>query len=415
MAKASYILVSEYFHPDDVGTGGVMTELATGLVSRGLDVSVLTGQPHQFGNEHGRQPRETNHQGVPVKRIGAPQVKPSSLSRRVFNWTIFTVWIVFSLLFRRADRDQRVIFVSNPPFLPVGVWIVCLIRGWSYTYIIHDLYPPMAVEPGYIQRGGLVDRFWSALNTVVFRHAQHIVVLGDAMRNRVIEGAGSDFDRDKVTVITNWEDPSFIKPRSKEENWFSEKYDLIDRFVVTYSGNMGANHDLDTVVRAADELRDSDVKFLIIGDGDRKSEMVETADELGLTIDTIEFLPFQPREDLPYSLTSGDVSLVTVSSGMKGVAVSSKIYTSLAVGQPVLVISEPDDDEARTIRRFDAGRVVSQGDVGEFVEVIEEWKANPELVTEQGRNARKALVENFTRARIIDQYYDLLSVEGEPL
>lgn len=407
-----YLLVTEYFYPDQLGTGRLMTDLATGLVERGLDLTVYTGQPHYFGNDNGRQPNRDNHEGVPVRRIRAPQVELTSLLRRVFNWATFTVWVSLVLLVRRADENQEVVFVSNPPFLPIAMWLVCSIRGWPYTYIVHDLYPPMAVEPGFIKRGGLIDRSWSAFNEYVFDGAENVVVLGERMRERVVEEAGAGFDADKTHVVHNWEDASFITPRSKAENWFSEEYGLVDRFVVTYSGNIGANHDLDTVVRAADRLRDSDVKFVVIGEGDRKGDVVAHADRHGLTEETIEFLPFQDRADLPYSLTAGDVSLVTISPGMKGVAVSSKVYTSLAAGQPVLVVAEPDDDEAETVRRYDAGEVVQQGDVDGIVEAIETWKANPELVSEQGENARRALVENFDKERMIDRYYELLTEPG---
>lgn len=404
-----YVLVTEYFYPDQLGTGRLMTDLATGLRERGLDLTVYTGQPHYFGNDNERQPRRTLHEGVPVRRIRAPQVPQASLLHRLFNWTVFTVWMALALLLRRSDRPQRLIFVTNPPFLPIAMWIVCAIRGWPYTYIVHDLYPDVAVESGHIPRDGVIHRVWSGLNARALAGATDVVVLGDRMQDRTLSSAGGRLDNERLSVIPNWEDESFIKPIPKDENWFSREHDLVDQFVVTYSGNIGANHDLHTLVRAADRLRDSEVKFLVIGEGDNRSKVIAHAEQLGLTADVIEFLPFQDRRDLPFSLTCGDVSVVSVSDGMKGLAVSSKVYTSLATGQPVLVLSDPDDDEAETVRRYNAGTVVRQGDTDGIVSAIETWMADPDLVREQGENARRALEKHFTESLVIDRYHKLLT------
>jgi len=112
---------------------------------------------------------------------------------------------------------------------------------------------------------------------------------------------------------------------------------------------------------------------------------------------------------LPYSLTAGDASVVTVSEGMEGLCVSSKLYTSLATGQPSLVISSPDDDEARIIESYDAGVQVRQGDVDRVVEVVDRWQSDPELVERLGQNAGEAFEANFTKGHCVDDYYRLLS------
>jgi len=404
-----YILVTEYFHPDTASTGQLMTDLAEGLQDRGLDMTVFTGQPNYHSGDNEKQPQVSELNGVLVKRIRAPQVRQSSLPRRLFNWGVFTVWMFFAMLFSRTDREREVIFVSNPPFLPVAMWLACRLRGWNYTYIVYDLYPDQPVELEYIKDGGVIHRVWGFLNRRAFLAAEHIVALGPVMKERISRNAGPKFDASKVEIIHNWEDEEFIQPRDKENNWFSEDYDLVDYFTILYSGNIGDFHDLETLVQAAAEFEDEDVRFLIIGEGDNKETIVSLAEELGLRGDTVKFLPYQPWDDLPYSLTSADVSVVTVKEGFEGICVSSKLYTAMAAGEPVLTIAQPDDDESRIVDQFDAGIHVSQGDVSGIIDAIEEWRQHPELVAEQGENARRAFEENFTTDASIDEYYDLLT------
>lgn len=403
-----FLLVTEYFHPDTASTGQLLTDLAVGLRERGLELSVLTSQPNYHSGNNEKQPRNTTHEGVPVKRIRAPQARQSSLYRRLFNWAVFTVWMFFALLFSRTTKEREVIFVSNPPFLPVAMWLVCRIRGWDYTYIVHDLYPDQPVELDYIEENGLIDRIWSVLNRRALLAAEHVVALGPVMKERISRNAGSKFDSSKVEIIHNWEDEEFIQPMNKEENWFSQEYGLVDQFTVLYSGNIGDFHDLETLVEAAVEFEDEDVGFLIIGEGDNKSNVVSLAEELGVKDETVQFLPYQSWDDLPYSLTSGDVSAVTVKEGFEGICVSSKLYTAMATGEPVLTIAQPDDDESRIVDQFDAGIQVLQGDVEGIVDAIERWRSDPDLIESQGENARKAFEENFTTDASIHKYYEML-------
>lgn len=403
-----YVLVTEYYHPDTATTGQLMTDLAEGLQDRGLDMTVYTGQPNYHSGDNEKQPRISERNDVLVKRIRAPQVRQSSLVRRLFNWTIFTVWMFFTMLLSRTDKERDVVFVSNPPFLPVAMWIACRIRGWNYTYIVHDLYPDQPVELDYIKRGGIIHRIWGFLDKRALLAAENVVALGPVMKERINRKAGPKFNPSKVKIIHNWEDEEFIQPRDKENNWFSKEHDLVEPFTVLYSGNIADFHDLETVVEAAAEFEDKNVQFLIIGEGDNKETIVSRAEELDLRGETVCFLPYQPVEDLPYSLTSADVSIVTVKEGFEGVCVSSKLYTAMAAGEPILTIAQPDDDESRIISKFDAGIHVSQGDIAGVVEAIERWRQNPDLLEQQGKNARRAFEENFTTDASIDEYYDLL-------
>jgi len=407
--EPEYLLVTEYFHPDTASTGQLMTDLAVGLDERGLDMTVYTGQPNYHSGDNERQPKRSLHEGVLVRRIGAPQFRQTSILRRLVNWALFTAWMTALLLFERVERERKVVFVTCPPFLPVAMWFACTVRGWEYTYIAYDLYPDEPAELGYFRKNGVVDRIWGALDRRALLGAENVVALGPVMKERISEKGGPSFDADTVHVIHNWEDEEFITPMAKSNNWFSEEHGLEDQFTVLYSGNIAEFHDLETLVRAAAELREEDVRFLIIGEGDNKQRIVELAEDHGLRGDVVRFLPYQPWEDLPYSLTSADVSVVAVKEGFEGIVVSSKLYTAMAAGQPVLTIASANDDEARIVDRFDAGIQVEQGSVEEVAAAIERWKENPELVDRQGANAREAFEENFVKDVSIDRYHDMLT------
>lgn len=404
-----YVLVTEYFHPDTASTGQLLTDLAVGLQDRGLDMTVYTGQPNYHSGENPKQPVVSLHEGVLIYRIRAPQMRQTSLFRRGFNWIVFTFWMFLRLLISRPEREREIIFVSNPPFLPPVMWLVCRLRGWEYTYIVNDVYPDSAIITGYLSANGVVARCWRAIHKHVFADAKHVVVHGPAVRDHVLSYGGEKIDTDQVEVIYYWEDETFIQPLAKDDNWFAREHDLLDTFTVIYSGNIGVHHDLETLVCAAAELDDEPLTVLIIGDGDRKAAIETYAETLGVAGGTVRFLPYQDKETLPYSLTAGDVSVVSVREGMKGVCVSCKIYTGMAAGTPILVISEPSDDEETIVTRHDAGLHAAPGDVDAVVDAIKTWMNNSALVTRQSENARNALERRYTKDHSLDQYYALLT------
>jgi glycosyltransferase involved in cell wall biosynthesis len=408
-----YLLVTEYFTPDTASTGQLMTELAVGLQRRGLDMTVYTGQPNYHSGKNTKQPWREVHESVSVRRIRAPQVRQVSVLTRLFNWTVFIIWMAIVLLFDRPARQREVIFVSITPFLPIVLSAVCRLKNWEYTYIAYDLYPDQAVELGYIKRRGFIDRMWTRLTCWSYHGAKHIVSNGPVMSERILSKTHHTLDPEKITLIHNWADPEFVEPMEKSENWFSEEHGLTDQFTLLYSGNISEFHDLYTVIEAAARFRTEDVKFVIIGEGVNKKALVELAKERDVYGDTVEFLPYQPKDDLPYSLTSADVSMVTVAKGFEGVCVSSKLYTSLAAGMPVLTIAQPHADESLLVERFDAGAHVAQGDIDGLIEVIDQWRNSPELVERQGKNARRAFERHFTKERSTSCYYEMLS-DSEP-
>jgi glycosyltransferase involved in cell wall biosynthesis len=254
-----------------------------------------------------------------------------------------------------------------------------------------------------------VTRVWAAFNRHTFGHARRVVALGPTMRERICRTTGANPDR--VAVVHNWQDGEFVRPLDKSENPFSAEHGLDAAFSLLYSGNIGGNHDLATLVHGAAALRDAEdpVRVLVVGEGDERDAVVALAAEL--EAENVAFLPYQPRAVLPHSLTSADVSVVAVERGMEGVCVSSKLYTALAAGKPVLAIASHRDDVGRLVAEFDVGRVVRQGDVAGLVAAVREWQADPALLARQGVNARTAFEAHFTRDRSVDAYYRLLVEE----
>jgi glycosyltransferase involved in cell wall biosynthesis len=216
------------------------------------------------------------------------------------------------------------------------------------------------------------------------------------------------FDTTKIETIHNWEDELFIQPVPKSENAFAKEHNTIEPFTIVYSGNIGQFHELETVINAVDCLdsRGYSIKFLIIGEGACKSDLQEYVTQNNIS--AVDFLPFQPLDRLPESLTCGNISLVGIKEGMQGLCVSSKLYSSLAAGQPILAVVGEGDEVATVVRNCDCGRHVEPNNITQCANIIEGWIKNPELREQHGRNARTCFENRFTFENARDRYAEVL-------
>jgi glycosyltransferase involved in cell wall biosynthesis len=396
--KPKITILSQYFYPEVASTGQLMTELALGLKERGCDVRIVTGQPSYIKGVDKLQGKEI-YQGVEIKRTWNTRFDKNKKVGRILNLCSFFISTFVFLLFTKEKRP--LLIVSVPPFAGVLGVLLKFIRGQKYAFIVYDVYPDIAVELGYLKRDGIITRFWEKLNKLVYGWADIVVVLGETMKEKINKYT----DISKVEIIHNWADKDFIIPLKKEDNWFCKKYGL-DGFVVMYSGNIGLFHDLETIIYAAKELEKEKIKFLIIGEGGKKEKLRQIAQELRLS--NILFLPYQPREVLPHSLTAGDVSIVSLEKGLEGLAVPCKLYTSLAAGQAIIALVGEDSDVAEIIKKHECGIRVEEGDVKGFVNAVKTLMKDEELLNRMKANARRCFEENFDRQKALDKYYSVV-------
>ena len=395
------LILSQYFYPELISTGQILTELAEDLAAEGCSISAIAGQPTYYDRRCVE--KEIVHRGIRILRVGNTQWDKNSVAGKIANSVTF-----FGGALRRAlsfPKGTIILAVTNPPFLPVGAYLISLLGRGKYICLIHDVYPDIAVRLGYIKAGGVLERLWSLVNRVVWGRAEAIVVLGRDMEE-TIRAKLPPSERGKIVFIPNWSDGESIVPLCKEDNPFLLEVGLDpSTFIVQYSGNMGLFHDMETIIRGAALLKDLSVRFLFIGGGGKREAMEAMAKSLGLG--NVLFLPYQPKEKLRFSLSCSDVSLVCLEKGAEGLAVPSKYYGILASGRPVIALMDERAEIARSVRETGCGYVIPQGDAEGLAESIRFLFRNPEVRAEMGRRARETLEKEYSREIISRRYFDL--------
>lgn len=379
-------------------SGRLFRELAEGLtksVSVGGQCILYTGSDKSNEIE--------DSSGLEV--IKAPQYRRGSYISRLLDWFRYFYYVFFRIL--NQPRNALIFIVSNPPFLPLVGYLMKKLRGQSYVVLIYDIYPDLAICLGKMSRQGLLTRMWRWFNKIVWQNAEVVFTIGEDMAIKLESMFKVNRTRlGHIAIIPNWVDHNFIKLLSKEKNWFAQKYRQVDKFTVLYSGNLGATHDLETILEAAKELDNfNDIQFLIIGDGYKRNYIEEFINTESLS--NVILLSFQPEEVLPYSLTTGDVAIITLSKGVEGLSIPSKVYYAMASGSALLCICSGNNELKTIIKKHQCGISVEPRDVEGFVSAIKRFYEDSAFLESCKSNARNA-VEIYYTKKNIEKYREIL-------
>jgi glycosyltransferase involved in cell wall biosynthesis len=393
--RPAILVVNQYYAPGHESTAQLLTELAEAL-ARDYDVTVVTGTVHQAS-----RPERVTRNGVHVVRVGSTAFDRRRLALRGLNYLSFFVLAFVQAL--RAPRPVLVLCLSDPPFVSLIGVAVARRHAVPLVLVTQDVFPEIAVALGRLDNPVLV-RVLDRLVRFGLKRATRVVAIGDEMRRRLVaKGVRSE----SIEVIPNWTDTESISPQPRDNAW-ARDHDLVDRFVIMHSGNIGYAQDLPTLIDAIALLRDlPELELVLIGSGAMRRTLEETVRRED--IENVRFLPYQPRDRLPESLASADVHVVGLAGGLAGYVVPSRLYGILAAGRPVIVHADEQSETAQIVRRHGCGVVVPPGDPQALATALRDAHDGRVDLEAMGEAARRFAVEEASREVAIGRYRKLVS------
>ena len=113
-----------------------------------------------------------------------------------------------------------------------------------------------------------------------------------------------------------------------------------------------------------------------------------------------------PEEKLEEFLSAADIWIIPYRKNVAGVSVPSRFYNLLAIGRPVLIISEPDAEAALTVSENHLGWVVAPGDACELAKTIR-FASSYEEIAMNGARAT-AIAAQFNADSALARYQSLV-------
>ena len=392
------LLLTQYFTPEPAGK---LADLARELNKRGHEVQVLTGFPcYPFGKIYAgyRQSIQGKEQIDGNIVIRVPQIPDHSRSvvKRIMYYCSFAISAIILGLFRAKRPDVVLVYQSA---LPTGIAAWMLSRLWRVPYVIDlaDLWPESVAASGMLQN--------RVVHSLIRRVAK-FVYDGAAEINVITEGYRANLqhlgvDHAKINLVRWWSEEGVFEPVERDE-LFAAKEDFSGKFNIVYAGTIGPCQQLETILDAAERLRDlPDVQFTIAGDGVARSELREIAREEKL--DNVRFIGRRDPKDISKMFALSELLLVHLKpDNMSEISIPSKTVDYLCSGRPLLMAVA--GEASRLVQEHGCGVTVPPSDSVQLAVAIRNFYSLSKENREQyARAARNTFLQHFSREEQIDR------------
>lgn len=405
--KKRILIIEQHFYPEVAATGQLLLDLCEDLVKVGYQVKVIAGNPTEIYQKEIKVVRKENFKGIEIVRLRNTRLSKYNMAGRIINYLTFHLSIFFHLIFTQSP--DLVIVLSTPPFISVHGVFLKVFKNCKVIYNVQDLFPELAVQLNKLKNKTFISVLKS-LSRFIISRMDRVVVVGEYMEKKIKEEITKDCKTEQhISTIHNWADGKKIKIIEDNNNYLKNEWGLEGKFIILYSGNIGYLHEFDTIINTAESLQKKghhDILFVFVGEGIKKEYIKNEVNKKDLN--NFLFFPYQPRENLTYSLGLADVSLVTLEKGFEGMVVPSKIYGILASGSPVIGIVGRDSEITDIISDAKCGKLVQIGDTLSLEDSIMEYYNNPGKSKEEGRRGRKYFEEHFDRQLATGKYIRLI-------
>lgn len=391
-------VVSELYYPEETSTGYYMTRTAEGLTDS-FTVKALCGQPN-YSSRGTRAPKHEIRRNVEIFRAAGTTLNKNVIAFRLINMITLSISIFLKGIFRFRAGDQ-VLVVTTPPSLPFVVAVAALIRGASYTLVIHDNYPEILFAVGKLKSDSIIATILNFSNRWLYKHARKLIAVGRDMERLLLSKSdGLDIP---VAVIQNWAELESVHPEPRDSNQLLKDLGLEDKFVFLYAGNMGHPNDVETIIETARRLRERpEFHFVFLGTGVKEKWIRAAIDELKL--ENIDLLSPKPRSEQIVFLNACDVALVSLVGNMLGVSMPSRTYNILAAGKPMLALTDPASELANVIDEDRVGWHVRPGNADELTQIILEIYESRADLPSYGERARTSALNKYSLETAIAKY-----------
>ena len=390
------LIVTQYFWPENFR----INDLAQGLVKMGHNVTVLTGKPNypsgQFFDGYSFLGKSQDmFAGIEVIRVPLVPRGQGGAFRLVLNFLSFALFAsLFGPLWCRGSFD--VVFVYEPSPVTVGLpgLVMKAVKKAPLLFWVQDLWPESLSATGAVKSRWVLNRV-ASLVSFIYKGCDRVLVQSRAFIDRV---RSLGVLPDRILYFPNSAE-GLYRPVVRGEvrgGWV-----LPDGFRIMFAGNIGAAQSFETILAAAEALRDRHtIHWIILGEGRQSSWVQEEITKRGLD-HRVHLLGQHPVDSMPDWFAQADVLLVTLRKDPAfALTIPSKIQSYMACGRPILAALEGEG--ARIVEEAYAGLVVPAEDSSALAETVLKLFLMPPSEREaMGQNGRRYFLQEFDRDTLL--------------
>lgn len=403
------LLLHQYYLEDDDHGGSRWNEITKQWAEEGHQVQVIAGMMHYTSSE-----KRSEYKGkwFKKKKQGSVNVIRCHVSESYNANFVGRLWAYFSFVFSsswaglfKVKGKYDVIIVTSPPlFIGISGYLISLFKRIPFVFEIRDLWPESAIDTGVVTNKFIIKLAYT-LEKFIYKKASIINVLTPAFKDTLINKKG--IAQEKIIFIPNAADFSLSDDlvQNFDVNKFKVENELENKFIITYVGAHGVANYLDQILETAQLLKDTNVLFLLIGDGMEKSRLVKKASNEN--IQNVRFVnPVPKTEVFKYILASNMGASVLKNVETFKTVYSNKTFDYMACKKPILMAI--DGVSRALVEQADAGVFVRPENAEDFAQKVKFYLSNSSEINRQGESGYQFAKENFDRMVLAKKYLHLI-------
>ena len=227
-----------------------------------------------------------------------------------------------------------------------------------------------------------VTKFWVYLTKSALSKANRVFTITQGLAKEI-----EKYTDKKIEIVPIWTNNQFFSKIEKDQNLFLNNHsDLKDKFIISYSGNLGKTHPIEKILDLADRFRQNNlVEFVIIGGG-YKFELIKNEIVLRM-LSNVKLLPWQDIELLPHVLQAADVNVVTLDTDAANLSIPSKTFNLFSSGRPIMAICSSNSSLSILLNETNSGRSFNESQLDGMYSFILDLMNSKELQNEYASNA----------------------------
>jgi len=403
------LLLHQYFLEENDSGGSRWNEITKIWEEKGHSITVLGGMMHANGKEklpeykglHFKLKQQGN---IKIWRCHVSEAYNKSFVGRLWGYFSFMISSIYAGLFKAKGKFDVVIVTSPPLFVGLSGYIISRLRGMPLVFEVRDLWPESAIDTGVLTNKMLIKlAYW--FEGFIYRKAKLINVLTPAFYNTLKDV--KKVPQDKLILIPNAAD--FILSEDLLQTFDSHKFRLENgfdgKFVITYVGAHGVANYLEQIIDAGKALEDTNVLFVLIGQGMEKEKLKKIASDKKVT--NVLFLdPVPKKEVFKYILASDMGASVLKKVDAFKTVYSNKTFDYMSCKKPILMAI--DGVSRELVEDAGAGSYVEPENVNEYNRIIREYLDNPERLIKEGESGYLYARNNFDREVLALRYLNYI-------
>lgn len=399
MASIRLLYFHQYFNTPEMGGSTRSYETASRLANLGFDVTIITTLRNKKSSE---KILIEKIKGVTIYWLNIPYSNKMGFFRRILAFIQYAI----KSLSVGSKINADVIFASSTP---LTVAIPALYCKWKnqipLIFEVRDLWPNIPIAMGVI-KSPIVKWLAESLEIITYKQSSKIVALSPDMKSYIVKLGISE---DKIIVVPNAADFNFFQDVNISDQSFRSKKGIKDdTIVVLYAGTFGNVNGCEYIINLAAMLKDSNICFIMLGDGKEKEQLLELSEKIGVLNRNVFFYSQISKKEMPYIFHSADLVMSTIINIQALEANSAnKVFDGLAAGRAIII--NHGGWIADFLKEYDAGIRLSW-DISSAAIEMQELLENKERILEMGHNAKNLAKTKFNREFLTNDIAEVIKL-----